>query len=183
MGAADQQYQQYQYPQAPVPAPVKKHRLLKALAGIAAGIVVLVIGIAIGSAGRQVKTVASPAVTVTATATQQVPGPVVTETAVAPAPAAGGVIGKYKGTGNQVTPSFNVPDSGSYIVRWSYTGNSDSYGPTNFAISNTGDGMGLGLPNDIADHGSGSTQVTGATGTDSLNVQATGSWTVTVTAA
>jgi hypothetical protein len=73
------------------------------------------------------------------------------------------------------------------VVSWSYSGNVDnSFGtsqPSNFAIQNTGDGMGLGLPNDIAASGHGSTEVTGASGTESFNVQAVGSWTITVKAA
>jgi hypothetical protein len=131
------------------------------------------------------KTVPGPKVTVTAT--QTVPGPTVTQTVSAPPPAPGATIGKWSGTGNQVTPAFNVPDSGNYIVTWSYYGNVDtslgSSQATNFSIQETGGGSGGDLPNDIAASGSGSTEVTSASGTDSFNVQAIGHWTITVKSA
>lgn len=97
------------------------------------------------------------------------------------------MIATFKGTGNENTGKFNVPASGDYIVTWSYSGNVDtSFGqsqPTNFAISETGSGMSTGLPNDIAASGHGSTEVTDASGTDSLNVQAAGPWMITIKAA
>jgi hypothetical protein len=131
------------------------------------------------------KTVTVPGPTVTTTV--PVPGPTVTTTVPAPPPPAGTAIGTFNGTGNQVTPAFNVPGSGNYIVAWSYTGNVDnslgSSQPTNFSISETGSGIGGNLPNDIATSGHGSTEVTGAGSTDSLNVQAAGSWTITITSA
>jgi hypothetical protein len=125
----------------------------------------------------------------TVTATDDVPGPTVTATATqtvsAPPPAVGSVVATYRGTGNEATPSFNVPASGDYIVTWSYSGNSDPQlgGPSNFIISENGSGLGLGLPNAIASSGQGSTEVTGAGSTDSLDVQATGSWTITIKSA
>jgi hypothetical protein len=117
-----------------------------------------------------------------------VPGPTVTQTVQVPAPPppAGTLIGRWSGSGNQVTPSFNAPASGNYIVKWAYSGNVDPSfgGGTNFAISTTdSNAMGLGLPNDIAASGSGSTEVTGASGTESFNVQATGQWTIKVISA
>ena len=116
------------------------------------------------------------------------PGPTVTVTESAPPPAAGAVIGTYRGTGNQTTTPFNVPDSGNYVAAWSYSGNADnSFGSssaTNFQIdSTTGGGDGSGLANDIATSGQGSTMVTGASGVDSFNVHAVGSWVITVKAA
>jgi hypothetical protein len=105
----------------------------------------------------------------------------------APPPAPGATIGRWGGTGNQVTPAFNVPDSGNYIITWSYYGNVDtslgSSQATNFSIQENGGGSGGDLPNDIATSGSGSTEVTGASGTDSRNVQAVGHWTITVKSA
>jgi hypothetical protein len=116
------------------------------------------------------------------------PGPTVTVTESAPPPAAGAVIGTWRGTGNQTTPAFNVPDSGNYTVLWSYSGNTDSsFGSssaTNFMVDETtGGGESMGLPNNIAASGQGSTMVTGASGVDSFNVQAAGSWVITVKAA
>ena len=68
-------------------------------------------------------------------------------TVQAPPPAPGGVITTFHGSGNEATPSFNVPASGNYTVAWTFSGNVDtSLGtdqPTNFAISNTGSGVGL----------------------------------------
>lgn len=154
------------------------------LAIVAAG-ACIGIGAAIGSSGGspaatpQAVATFSPAPTVTVTA------PAVTKTVQAPAPAAGGTIAKFKGSGNEATPHFNVPDSGSYTVAWSYSGNYDtSFGSSqasNFAITENGSGVGIGLPNDIAGTGHGSTEVTDASGTDSFDVQAAGSWTIVVT--
>lgn len=107
-----------------------------------------------------------------------------TVTTSPPPPAQGQVIGSWSGSGSEHTPAFNVPSSGDYIVKWSYYGNEDkSFGitdPTNFIIQNTGDGLGMALPNDIAAQGHGSTEVTAGDGTDSFNVQAVGHWTITV---
>ena len=142
-------------------------------------------GVGIGSAGSHTQTVPGPRVTITATQ----PGPEVTVTASPPPPATGQQIARFHGTGTEVTPAFNVPNDGNYIVTWKYSGNVDnSFGntqATNFSIQENGNGMGLGLPNDIATDGHGSTQVTGASGTDSFNVQAGSgaSWTITITAA
>jgi hypothetical protein len=148
------------------------------------------IGAAIGSSGSSTKTVTVPGPTVTVqgpTVTETVPGPATTVTASPPPPAAGAVIATFKGSETENTGSFNVPDSGNYIVAWKYSGNVDtSFGSSmasNFIISNTGDGMALGLPNEIAASGHGSTEVTGASGTDSFNVKAVGSWTITVKSA
>ena len=123
------------------------------------------------------------------TKTVKVPGPVRTVTVKVPAPppAPGEVIDTFRGTGNQTTPAFNVPDDGSYTVRWTYSGNVDSsFGsssPTNFAIEETGSGEALGLPNDIASSGQGSTTITDADATDRLNVEGAGSWSITIQAA
>lgn len=160
---------------------------VKAVLGVMAGGALIGIGAAIGSAGQPAAKAASPVPAVTVT--QSVPGPEVTVTeTVAPAPPpAGSVIGTFRGSGNQVTRAFNVPDSGDYIVTWTYSGNADdslgSSSPSNFIVTETGDGVGLGLPNAIGISGSGSTEVTGADGTDSLNVQAAGQWVITVKSA
>jgi hypothetical protein len=135
--------------------------------------------------------VPGPTKTVTKTVTVRVPVPgpttTVTQEVPAPPPPQGSVIDTFSGSGNQVTPAFNVPDGGDYIVLWSYSGNVDtSFGTdqaTNFAITETGGGIGLDLPNDIASSGSGSTEVTGANSNDRLNVQATGQWTITIKSA
>ena len=132
-------------------------------------------------------TVPGPARTVI----KDVPGPtkIVTKTVIktvqAPPPAPGQKITTFNGSGTQNTGAFNVPSSGDYIVSWTFSGNADSFGGSNFIIDNTGSGEGLGLANDIATSGHGSTEVTGGSGTDSFNVQAAdgSSWTLTVVAA
>lgn len=128
-------------------------------------------------------TVTTPGPTVNHTQTVPVPGPTVTQTVPAPAPPQGSTLDTFHGTGNEVTPQFNVPSDGNYILTWSYSGNIDSsFGssdPTNFSIMPTGDGFG-DTPNDIAASGQGSTEVTGADSHDSLNVEAVGSWTITI---
>lgn len=174
----------YPTEQAPVytPPKPKTHRVLKTLGALVAVGGLLGIGSAIGSAGNGhtvVRTVAGP------TVVQHDPGPVKTVTVPAPPPPAGTVINTFHGTGNQVTPAFNVPASGDYVVKWSFSGNVDPQlgQPSNFIIGNTGDGIGDGLANTIAASGSGSTEVTMATGTDTLNVQADGSWAITVISA
>jgi hypothetical protein len=162
------------------------HRTVKIITGTVSAAALIGIGAAIGSAGSS-----NPAVTVTG---QAVPGPTVTvtepgdtTTVAPPPPEQGTVLKTFTNKGNQVTPAFNVPDDGDYIVTWSYSGNiDDSFGdsqPSNFAITEAGDGIGLGLPNDIAGSGSGSTEVTGADGTDRLNVQAVGSWMIQIKSA
>lgn len=173
--------QQQQQP----PSPKKLHRVLKGVGITVAAGALIGIGAAIGSSGSSTRTVTVPGPTITKT----VPGPTVTQqvTVSPPPPATGSVIATFKGSGNENTGSFNVPDSGNYIVAWSYSGNVDtSFGssqPTNFSIMETGSGMSIGLPNDIAASGHGSTEITDASGTDSLNVQAAGSWTITIKAA
>jgi hypothetical protein len=167
-----------------------------ALAGLGAGC-------AGGSTSTVARTVVGPAVTKTdsvpgptvtrtvvgptVTETHSVPGPTVTvtQTVSAPPPPAGSVIDTFEGAGNEATPAFNVPDSGDYVVIWSYSGNNDPSlgGPTNFSISENGSGLGADLPNDIASSGQGSTEITGAGSTDSLDVQATGSWVITIKSA
>jgi hypothetical protein len=127
------------------------------------------------------KTVVTPGPTVTQT--QQVPGPVTTQTVPAPPPPQGSVIDTFHGTGNNVTPEFNVPSDGNYIVTWTFSDNGDGFGNgDNFIVNNTGDGDGSGLANDIAVSGHGSGEVQGAGSTDSLTVQAadSASWTLTV---
>jgi hypothetical protein len=101
-------------------------------------------------------------------------------------PKNGATILNYTGHGNRVTSQFTVPDSGNYIVSWSYSGNSGGYGADNFNISLVGSqALALGLPNDIATSGSGTTEVTGDSGLESFNVQAEGSatWSIKVLSA
>lgn len=154
------------------------------------------IGIGAGAASHTtVKTVSvtrnvpvpGPTVYKTRTVTKNVPGPTVYKVRYVPASQGptGTVVASYAGSGNQNTGPFDVPSSGDYVVKWSYSGNTDPSigGAANFIVSNTGNGLGDGLPNDIQSSGSGSTEVTGGSGTDSFNVQATGQWTITVTSA
>jgi len=138
------------------------------------------VGVAVGISGRPVPV---PGPTVTATAVREVPGPDVTVTVLEPAPPPGGTIATFRGTGSQVTPAFNVPDSTDFTIAWSFSGNADSSGPSNFALS-AGSGLSIGLPNIIEAAGSGSALVTGAIGpTDLIDVQAAGSWTIVIKSA
>ena len=181
----------------PVIPPQRPHRNWKKY-GFVAGTLATgallggIIGASASSTTTVTKTVAVPGPVSTKVVKVPVPGPtktiVKTKTVPAPPPAAGQKIATFSGTGNQVTPSFNVPASGNYVVRWSYSGNIDNSAGTsmasNFIVSNTGDGDGSGLPNDIQSSGSGSTEVIGSSGaTDTLNVQAIGSWTLTIVSA
>ena len=73
----------YYAPYVPPPAPEKRHRVRNWLFGIGGGVVVLLIGVAIGSAGaKTTNTAAQPAPTVTVTAAAQ-PAPAVTVTVTA----------------------------------------------------------------------------------------------------
>jgi hypothetical protein len=152
---------------------------------IAASIVTLVIGISIGHSSARTITKLGPERTVIKT--HDVPGPTVTKQVPAPPPPAGTTLGTWSGAGNQVTPAFNPPSSGDYIVKWTFSGNVDPQlgQASNFIVSTTdSNAMGDGLPNVIQASSSGSTEVTGATGSaESFNVQATGSWTITVVSA
>ena len=141
--------------------------------------------------------VPGPTVTVTATPTRtvvktvtvvkKVPGPTVYKTVYVPASQGptGTTIARYSGSGNQNTGTFEAPASGDYVVKWTYSGNFDSFGQgSNFIMSNTDQSAeSMGLPNDIGGSGSGSTEVTGASGPESFNVEASGYWTVTVISA
>ena len=190
--------QQQQLPPTPK-KPKEMHPVLKGIVAVLAAGALIGIGAAIGSAGAQSKTVAVPGPTVTRivpgpTVNKTVPGPTVTKTVPGPsttvaAPplraATGAVIATYNNTGNQNVGPFNVPASGNYTLTWSYWNNIDPAlnEGTNFSIVNTGSGISTGLPYEVASSGHGSTEVTGGIGTDSLNVQATGSWTITIKAA
>jgi hypothetical protein len=167
------------------PRPRKQRVGVKPLACAAIGIVGAGLAVATGacsSTNTVTRTIPGP----TVTATVQVAGPTVTQTVSAPPPPVGTKIGSWSGTGNQVTPAFNAPSSGDYIIAWSFSGN-DTDGATggdNFIISDTDSAAtALSLPNTIATSGSGSAEVTGASGVESFNVQATGSWTITATSA
>lgn len=178
-----------QTPQETAQAPKPRRWPRRLVIGVSL-VAALGVGIGIGGAGHSAKTVtvtrtvAGPTVTAPAA-----PAPTVTQTVAPPPPATGATIATFHGSGNEATPSFNVPASGNYIVAWRFSGNQDSsFGssqPDNFIIDNTGSGEGLGLANDIAVSGHGSSEVTDGSGTDSFNVQAgdSSSWTLTVTAA
>ena len=79
----------YTAPYAPPPPPVKPHRVRNWVFGIGGGIVILLIGVAIGSAGAKTAgTAAQPAPTVTVTAAAQpAPAPTVTVPAKPASPA------------------------------------------------------------------------------------------------
>jgi hypothetical protein len=120
-----------------------------------------------------------------------VPGPTKTviETVPAPPPPAGSAIGKWSGTGNEVTPAFSACQRGLHRVLELLRNVDNSFGSssaTNFSISPTDqNAFGGDLPNDIATSGSGSTEITGVTAghPESFNVQAAGQWTIKVAAA
>lgn len=161
----------------------RRPRWRSALVSVGACLVGIVIGAS--SSGHPSASSGSPSPTVTAA---PAPAVTVTETVTAapPPPSSGEVIGKYSGTGSAATPKFQVPDGGSFEVSWEYSGNiDDSFGgnqPSNFSVEDIGHGYG-DLPNDIAASGHGSTVVSGDVGTDRLDVQAKGSWTIVVKAA
>jgi hypothetical protein len=145
-------------------------------------------GVAIGSGTAHstvtVKTVSVPGPV--RTAVVPVPGPTVTETETAAPPTPATAL-DFTGHGTEVTPAFSVPTSGDYIVTWTFNGNGDGYGNAGNFIAGLTDSsvLAFSLPNDIASSGSGSTEVTGDTGTDSLNVQSEdgSTWTIKVIAA
>lgn len=98
-------------------------------------------------------------------------------------PSDAAVLLNYTGQGTAVTPKF-TSHSGNYVISWSYSGNRDQFGETNFIISEDGgnDYNALSLPNDIAASGHGSTSVTNDPGTHNFNVDAGSgaSWTIKV---
>jgi hypothetical protein len=117
--------------------------------GIAGGFVVLMVGTAIGAAGKPATTVTTarqssvpaPTVTVTETATPQAsppqasPQPAVTKTVIkyrTGTPGSGGsaVTSRFNGSGTQNTGTFTVPDN--WHLSWSYWGCPDS--PANFVV-------------------------------------------------
>jgi hypothetical protein len=112
--------------------------------GIVGGIATLLVGVAIGAAGKTTATVATahqspvpaPTVTVTETATPQArPQPTVTKTVIkyrTGTPGSGGttVTARFNGTGTQNTGTFTVPDN--WHLSWSYWGCPDS--PSNFQV-------------------------------------------------
>ncbi len=113
--------------------------------GIVGGIATLLVGVAIGAAGKTTaavttvhqSSVPAPTVTVTETATQQArPQPTVTKTVIkyrTGTPGSGGttVTSRFNGAGTQNTGSFTVPDS--WHLSWSYWGCPSS--PSNFQVS------------------------------------------------
>lgn len=172
--------------------------ILKSAAVALTAVTVLGTGVAVGAAATHTtvtntvtrtvtKNVPVPGPVTTKTVTVKVPGPVVYRVKYVPASQgpAGTTIATYSGQGNQNTGSFNVPGSGDYIVKWSYSGNSDGFGSgSNFNISDVNTtGMMGDLPNDIAVTGNGSTEDTGMSGTQSFNVEASGDWSITVISA
>lgn len=167
--------------QQQVPQQPRRRRWLRRLAMAVAFVAVFVIGIVIGSAGSTTKTVNKP---VYVAVPSPSPSPV-TVTVTPPPPPPATTIATFRGSGNANTGTFTVPDSGNYVVSWSYSGNSTGSGGDNFSISETSGGGFGDLPNDIAVSGHGSTEVTNASGTDSFNVQADAScsWTITVKSA
>jgi hypothetical protein len=160
---------------------MKVNKFLAATAIVGTIIGVTGISVAAAESGSHTKTVTN---TVTVPGPVRViPGPTVTKTAPPPAPQAGQIIATYHGNGNDVTPEFNVPADGNYLVTWQFSDNGDGFGNgDNFIIDNTGDGDGSSLANDIAISGHGTGEVQGAGSTDSLTVQSGDncSWTLTI---
>lgn len=140
-------------------------------------------GIGAGASANSSHLAARPVPTVTMTVPAPGPTATVVQTVAPAAPAADTVLDTIKGSGTSVTRSFIVPDGGSYIVKWSYSGNTADGMGSNFALISA-DGLGLGLANEIAVSGSGSAIVSDVKGTtDRLQVQAAGSWTIEIVAA
>lgn len=109
--------------------------------------------------------------------------PAITVTVTAPPPPPGTRIGKWSGSGNAVTPAFNAPATGDYVVYWTFWGNVDPQlgQPSNFIMSTTDPSATAdGLPNVVQATGQGSTEVQGASGTESFNIQASGNWLIKV---
>jgi hypothetical protein len=172
-------------------------RSIKITAAVTGAVALVGIGGGIGSAGTAPRTVVKtvtkdvnvPGPVTTKTVTVKVPGPVQTRTMYTPvtsAAPAGATVMRFSGSGNQVTPSFPVPDSGDYVVKWNFSGNSTGYGGDDFIIEAVSPSAStFGLPGEASVSGSGSTEITGDSGTGAFNVQAdeAASWTVTVTAA
>lgn len=180
-GYPQQGYQPQPGYQFQPPTPRKKsHKVRNTFLGVGGGIVAIIVISVAASSGSGGGSSSVPA-SKSSTAVQQPAKP-----ASPAAPAPGTVIAKYSGRGNETTSHFKVPSNGVYDVSWSYYGNVDnSFGqsmPDNFNIQNTGDGMGLDLPNDVKASGSGTTEITDADGTDSFNVQSNSAahWTITV---
>jgi hypothetical protein len=112
--------------------------------GIVGGIATLLVGVAIGAAGKTPAAVGTahqspapaPTVTVTETATQQArPQPTITKTKIeyrTGTPGSGGttVTSRFNGTGTQNTGTFTVPDN--WHLSWSYWGCPSS--PSNFQV-------------------------------------------------
>ena len=116
------------------------------------------------------------------------PAPVVTQTGNAPveptatsAPEPAATLLSQDGHGSEATRAF-TSNSGNYLVSWTYSGNGDSFGPSNFIMTEDGgsDFNSLSLPDDIASIGHGSTEVTNDSGSHKFNVQSVGDWTVKV---
>jgi hypothetical protein len=157
---------------------MRHHKALTVLAfGAAIGI-----GAIAGAAGGHTRTVYVTQPPASA------PSAAKSTTAAPPALPAGQKLGTWSGTGNAVTGAFTAPDTGSYIVSWKYDGNSDTYGPSNFAVTPTdSQALALSLPNDIQAQGSGSTEISDvpAGSPESFNVQSLKGchWTITVKSA
>lgn len=120
------------------------------------------------------------------TRTVDVPGPTITVTAQPAAPAPSTALGRWSGNGTSSKVSFAAPASGDYVVSWRFSGNTTGYGGDNFIMNDTDSNAdSFSLPNVIQESGSGSTEVTGASGTEVLNVQADQGchWVVKVVAA
>ena len=163
-------------------APTVAPRALRISASVGAGVISA--GVIAGCSTTHTVTTPGPTVTTTV----EVPGPTVTVTASPSPPPTGTSLGTWSGTGNENTPAFSAPQSGDYVVSWTYSNNVDPSigGGTNFSISATDpNASGGNLPNDIATSGSGSTEITGVTPGDaeSFNVQAAGQWTIKVVSA
>ena len=177
-------------PQPTIPSrPPRKHHYGRT-ALIGAGVlVVAAVSAGVASAAAGDKTPA-PVVTPTVTVTQTVAGPTptvthttnvkVTRTAyVPPAPQP---VARYSGTGNWNSDQFAL--SGNPVtVKFSYWNNTSGYGGDNFIADITNSDLDdLSIANEIATAGGKTTTLyPSSDGLYHLEVQATGSWTVTIT--
>ena len=170
-------------PDLPV-RPPRRHRVRTAILASVAGLALLIIGLSIGSAGSK-PAAATPAPTVTTTVIQHAPAPTATQTThvtvtqtatVAPPPV---TVARYSGTSDWNSPQFTL--SGQPLtVTYSYSGNQDS----NFIadVENSGDDQ--SIANTIgSDGGATTTLYPAGSGAYHLTVEATGSWSVTITQA
>jgi hypothetical protein len=150
---------------------IKKYAVL-----VGAGAGGLILGAVIGTSGHST-TIVRPQPTVTVYSSPA-PAPTVTVTQTVNAPSVS--VAKYSGTGDWDSSEFTL-DGNMLTVTYSYSGNSDGFGGSNFVgdIESSTDDQ--NFVNTIGTSGSATTHAypTG-TGAYHLSIEATGSWTVTI---